>query len=310
MSLPADTDGDGQPDVFGPYTINYYNSTCNYYNWASAAEAAAQADGVDLSLYRHRVFVLPRSSELPACSWAGVANVGCGTFCRAWIAGSTGMIYAHELGHNLSMAHAATDPENDSVINSEYGDYSDPMGSSGSNWYVFNAAHTDQMGWYNGIPGAISTVISSGTFNLAAIGLDPTSVNGVPFMLKIAKPNTNDLYYLSYRQPVGNYNQLSSNYTKGINIHRYKGSGYGYTTHIKTLINGETFTDSTSGISFTQVSQGYGASQFWLRNRSNSNYGNFLLTKRCSDHSHKNWNPIIMRFLCSGLDKQGTVISY
>lgn len=258
MSFPADTDGDGKPDVFGPFAINYDNATCDYYSWAYAAEAAAQLAGIDLSLYRHRVFVLPRTSELPSCSWAGVANVGCGTFCRAWIAGTTGMIFAHELGHNLNLAHAGTDPENDNTINNVYGDYSDPMGSSGSNWYLFNAAHMDQMGWYASIPGAISTVTSSGTFNLAAIGLDPSSINGSPFILKIAKPNTSDLYYLSYRQAVGNYNQLSTAYTKGINIHRYKGSSYGYTTHIKTLIDGETFTDTSNGISFTQISQGSG----------------------------------------------------
>ncbi len=170
MSFPADTDGDGKPDVFGPFVINYDNAACDYYSWAYAAEAAAQLAGVDLSLYRHRVFVLPRTSELPSCSWAGVANVGCGTFCRAWIAGATGMIFAHELGHNLNLAHAGTDPENDNTINNVYGDYSDPMGSSSSSWYLFNAAHMDQMGWYANIPGAVSTITSSGIFNLTAIG--------------------------------------------------------------------------------------------------------------------------------------------
>ena len=258
LRLLADSDGDGNPDVFGPYTINYDNSTCNYYDWAYAAEAAAQNSGVNLSLYRHRIFILPNYTSLPACGWAGVANVGCGTFCRAWMAGSSGMIYVHELGHNLNLAHAATDPENDSTINSEYGDLSDPMGSSGSSWYLFNAGHTDQMGWYGSVPGAVSTVITGGTFNVAAMGLDPSTVTSTPFILKVAKPNTADLYYLSYRQPVGNYNQLSTNYTKGINIHRYKGSGYAYTTHIKTLINGETFTDSVNGVSFTQISQANG----------------------------------------------------
>ncbi len=256
VSFPSDTDGDGNPDVFGPFAINYDNSTCDYYSWAYAAELAAQNAGIDLSLYRHRVFVLPTS--LPACSWNGIANVGCGTFCRAWIAGSSGTIFAHELGHNLNMAHAGNDPENDNTINNVYGDVSDPMGSAGSSWRLFNAAYMDQMGWYASIPGAISTVTSSGTFNLAAIGLDPSSVNGAPFMLKIAKPNTSDLYYLSYRQAIGNYNQLSTTYTKGINIHRYVGSGYGYTTHIMTLIDGETFTDTSNGISFTQISQGGG----------------------------------------------------
>lgn len=257
MRFLADTDGDGSPDVFGPYTINYDNSTCSYYNWATAAEAAAEAAGVDLSLYRHRIFVLPRTAELPACSWAGIANVGCGTFCRAWVASATGTVYAHELGHNLGLAHAGTDPENDSVINSVYGDLSDPMGSS-SNWRVFNAAHSDKMGWYANVPGAISTVVAGGTFNLAAIGLDPASAHGAPFMLKIAKPDSNDFYYLSYRQPIGQYNQLSTTYTRGVNIHRHRSSGYNPTTHIRTLADGETFVDAINGIAFTQLSQGSG----------------------------------------------------
>lgn len=165
LGFTQDTDGDSQPDVFGPFAINYDNSTCNYYDWAYAAESAAQAAGIDLSQYRHRVFVLPRSSSLPNCSWASIANVGCGTFCRAWIAGSTGMIFAHELGHNLNLAHAGTDPENDGTINNVYGDYSDPMGTSSSSWYQFNAGHIDQMGWYAAIPGAVSTVLSGNSID-------------------------------------------------------------------------------------------------------------------------------------------------
>ena len=251
-SFPADTDGDGQPDVFGPFNIPHDNSNCRYYDWAYAAESAAQAAGVDLSRYRHRVFVLPNTSNLPACSWAGIANVGCGTFCRAWIAGSTGMIYAHELGHNLNLAHAGTDPENDGTINSVYGDRSDPMGSSSSSWYVFNGPHLDQMGWYAGIPGAVAAVTSGGAYELAAIGLDPWT-SGAPAALKIYKPDTKDYYYLSYRQPIGDFGQLATTYTKGINIHRYRGSGYGRTAHITTLVNGAAFNDSVNGITFYQV---------------------------------------------------------
>jgi hypothetical protein len=252
MGFPADTDRDGQPDVFGPFNIPHDNSTCKYYDWAYATESAAEAAGVDLSLYRHRVFVLPNTSNLPACSWAGVANVGCGTFCRAWIAGSSGMIYAHELGHNLNMAHAGTDPENDGTINNVYGDYSDPMGGATSSWYLFNAGHMDQMGWYGGIPGAVTTLMGSGTYDIAAIGMDPWT-SGAPAALKIYKPDTKDYYYLSYRQPIGDFNQLSTTYTKGVNVHRYKGSGYGYTTHVTTLTDGGLFTDSANGISVYQL---------------------------------------------------------
>lgn len=66
VSFPADTDGNGQADVFRPFAISYDNSSCDYYSWASAAETAAQAAGVNLSLYRHRVFVLPCYFDLPA----------------------------------------------------------------------------------------------------------------------------------------------------------------------------------------------------------------------------------------------------
>ena len=39
-------------DVYGPYHINYSTtSPCDYYAWANAAEAAATANGVNLSQY-------------------------------------------------------------------------------------------------------------------------------------------------------------------------------------------------------------------------------------------------------------------
>jgi hypothetical protein len=257
VGFAPDSNGDGAPDVFGPFAIAYDNSTCDYYGWANAAESAAQAAGINLSLYQHRVFILPRYSDLPACSWAGLANVGCGTFCRAWIAeAESGMVIAHELGHNLNMAHAATDPENDGVVNAEYGDYSDPMGLSRS-WHVFNAGHLDQMGWLASFPGNTTTVSASGTYDLAPIGPDPT-LSSWPEILKIAKPNTNEVYYLSYRQPAGYDTSLGAAYTGGVNVHRYRGSGYGLTHHIKTLADGGSFSDEVNGITVTQIAHASG----------------------------------------------------
>ena len=257
VSFPADSDGDGKADVFGPIAISYSNSSCNYYDWAVAAEAAAQARGIDLSRYRHRVFVLPRYSDLPACSWAGVANVGCGTYCRAWIAeGESGMVYAHELGHNLNMAHAGTDPGNDGTIDNVYGDGSDPMGSA-RGWHVFNGSHIDQMGWYAAIPGSVVSITGSGSYQLAAIGINPAT-SGAPTVLKIAKRDSGDFYYLSYRQPINYDSTLSGTYTGGVNIHRYIGTGYGYTSYIKTLTDGSSFTDSVNGLTVTQVGRANG----------------------------------------------------
>lgn len=45
-------------------------------------------------------------------------------------------------------------------------------------------------------------------------------------------------------------------HTGGVNIHRYKGTGYGYTSYIKTLADGVAFTDSANGITVSQVSHG------------------------------------------------------
>ena len=252
LRFPADSDGDFEPDVFGPFSINHSGTSCDYYDWAIAAESAAQAAGVDLSLYRHRVLVLPRYNELPGCSWAGVANVGCGSFCRAWIAeAESPMVYAHELGHNLNLAHAGTDPENDGQMNVTYGDYSDPMGLS-RKWHRFNAAHADQLGWYETYAGSITTVVADGVYDIAPLGVDPVQT-GIPHILKIEKPDTGEFYYLSYRQPYGYDDSLSDTYTRGVNVHRYTGNGYGYTYFITALNDLESFADGPNGISIDQL---------------------------------------------------------
>src|SRR5262245_39278184 len=126
VAFPGATDGNGTPDVFRVSIPNSVSESCDAYAWAAAAEAAAPAAGVNLGLYQHRVFVLPSNVN---CGWAGLGNVGCGTFCRAWVATCNLQdVYAHELGHNLDMAHASTDTNNDGTLDCEYCDQSDIMG--------------------------------------------------------------------------------------------------------------------------------------------------------------------------------------
>src|SRR5262249_59314200 len=72
---PNDTNGDGVSDVFRVSiddAANDYDTT----TWQSEANAAATALGANLSLYQHRVYVLP--SSVP-CGWAGLGLVGCGS---------------------------------------------------------------------------------------------------------------------------------------------------------------------------------------------------------------------------------------
>ncbi|MDR4464179.1 MAG: hypothetical protein MRJ66_07930 [Nitrospira sp.] len=253
VTFKTDTDGNGQPDVVGPYNLSLSKVGCNWSSWGTAADSAAQAAGVNLSLYQHIVYVLPPYSQLPDCGWAGLAYVGGG---KSYIAEPQSMmVYAHELGHNLNMAHAGTDPENDGVMNVEYGDSSDPMGSSRA-VHNFNGPHTHQMGWFNAFPNAVQTLTISGSYQLAAIGSTPDGT--LPQALRIFKPNTNEYYYLSYRQASGFDASLSSTYTQGVNIHRYKGTGYAYTYFLQSLSTTGLFMDNTNGITVVPVTNGSG----------------------------------------------------
>jgi hypothetical protein len=253
VTFKTDTDGNGQPDVIGPYNLSLSKVGCNWSSWGTAADSAAQATGVDLTKYQHRIYVLPPYTQLPDCGWAGLAYVG---GSKSYIAEPQSMmVYAHELGHNLNMAHAGTDPENDGVMNVEYGDSSDPMGSSRA-VHNFNGPHTDQMGWFDAFPNAVQTVAASGLYQLAAIGTTPDGT--LPQALRIFKPNSGEYYYLSYRRATGFDMSLSSTYTQGVNVHRYKGTGYTYTYFLQSLSTTGLFMDNTNGITVAPVTNGSG----------------------------------------------------
>ncbi|MFO1434003.1 MAG: hypothetical protein U1F76_28580 [Candidatus Competibacteraceae bacterium] len=242
---------------FVAVTIPYSTADCNYRAWAQAAEAAARQAGIIVNDYRHRLFVLPPET-FPACSWTGAATLGCGYQCRAWIAaGDQPIVYVHELGHNLNLNHAGTDLDNNGVIDS-LDDLSDPMSLSfAPGWRSFNGPHVHQMGWYAQYFNSIVSVAQSGTYILAA--LDPNAMNsspGLPRMLKLAKPGTEDYYYLSYRRPTGYDTDLLETYTQGVNINWYRGHGNSATALVGTLTDGNAamLTDTSGGsIQVTQT---------------------------------------------------------
>src|SRR5262249_40130857 len=159
------------------------------------ADAAATAAGVTLSLYQHRVYVLPSNV---ACGWAGYGQIGCGSNCWAMIATcDRGDVYAHELGHNLGMYHSSFDTNDDGVVDStcpwgawsgggEYCDGSDIMGISTNVWRTMNGAHKDQMGW---IPSAkVVDVATSGTYAVAPLETAPSATT-LPLVLRVARPS-------------------------------------------------------------------------------------------------------------------------
>jgi len=253
LGFVDDTDGDNNADVFGPVSINHkVADSCDYTSWGVAADNELTNLGIDLSQYQHRVYVLPHHTRLPNCGWVGVANVGCGTYCRVWIAQpADGMVYAHELGHNLNLLHASVDSNNDGISDSEYGDLSGIMGNN-SSWNTSNAPHRDQLNWFDAHPNSIVDITESGSYNIAALENTPDGNNQV---IRLFKKDSGDYYYLSYRQAIGNY-PVSFQYADKISIHRYLGSGRATTYLITTLTENDSFEDSNNAISIRAVSTG------------------------------------------------------
>ena len=226
--------------VTGPYRIAARSTdACDGWGWASLADAQARAAGFDLAAYDHLVYVFPRN---PGCAYAGVAYVGGNRSINEGYCGYED-IFAHELGHNLGLRHAASP-------GAEYGDSSDIMGLSGYPLRQVNAPHRVQMGWLD--PARVVEVTGAGDFVLAPLELDPSATGGRPQVLKLAKPDTGDAYFLSYRQPIGYDANLASAWSTGLGIHRHTGTGT--TTWLARLADGTSHVDTANEIVVTQLS--------------------------------------------------------
>ncbi len=194
-------------DVYGWYTIAASNATtCDFTTWASQADQAATAAGVNLSSYNYKVYAL---SSAPACNWGGIAYLP-GT--QSWVNGSYGMtmrVVGHELGHNFGTHHSNSYNCTESSVrvslsattsnctSTEYGDPYSIMGSA--SWRQHTNFARGNFGWLT----AANTlgVSADGTYVLDPIeSYDPTGVQA----LRIQR--TSSTYFLlEFRQPFGTY---------------------------------------------------------------------------------------------------------
>lgn len=137
-------------DVFGWWTLAMARPTnCTnqaMFNIAAGAVAQASAHGVDLSAYQSVVFYFTRNT---ACAWAGLAEQ---PGSRAWINGSnTTSVIAHEIGHNMGVAHAASLSCGAVALKSDesqctFSDYGDPNDVMGLSQNLMGAWHRAQLG--------------------------------------------------------------------------------------------------------------------------------------------------------------------
>lgn len=226
-------------------------SVCNYSAWGAAADRAAT--GVSLANYQHRVYVLPANV---GCTWAGLAYVGCGNSCQAWVKAYSGQVcgyndaYAHEIGHNLGMWHASTDTNNDGALDCEYCDTTDFMGYAMASLRTQNGPHKVKMGWASGA--RVVDGSQGGTFTVSSLA---QSAAAYPQVVKV-NPNSGDPYYLSLRTGIGYDATMPSGttYLNKLNVHRWNGNGTN-TRYITALGDGQSLDDPASGISVRMVSR-------------------------------------------------------
>jgi hypothetical protein len=100
---------------------------------------------MDLSPYKHRIYILSSRSR---CPWVGLGNVGCfGQFCRVIMQGSFAKQaggFFHEIGHNLGTHHAKKGAF-------EYGDWSCAMGLCCAA-RCYNAPRAWHLKWSSTVP--------------------------------------------------------------------------------------------------------------------------------------------------------------
>jgi hypothetical protein len=256
-------------DVFGWYTISNTNASCAYSSWATAANAAATAAGVDLSGYANVVYAFPAASS---CGWSGLANM---PGRSSWLNGSSAMslrVMAHELGHNFGTHHASqlTCTEggvrvslSTTASNCTAGEYGDPFSVMGmATRYHHTNLGRGNFSWL--APANTQTVTTSGDYVLA-----PAEVQSATAVSSIRVQHTGSSWLtLEFRQPYGSQFETFTSTAPVVNGVTIRITS-GYTTLLQTqLIDttptttsfsdaplgvGKTFIDPVTQVSITTV---------------------------------------------------------
>ena len=267
VSFPRETNNVGGSRV-EEVTISFSKAGCNPTGWADAVDAALLARGVTVSDFQHIVYFLPETG----CSWAGLGNLGCFGTCRAWTNdygtpnSSTADVVFHELGHNLTLHHARTDPDNSGTAACEYCDTSSAMGYAGIGYRGFTAHSQEQLGW---LPAerAVMTETSQ-TFTMLptevnAAAASPAPSSGTLQLVRVKNPADPSRYYLlSMRSRIGAYaSNLPTNFNNRVSIHWGKLTDT-YTNLITSLAVGETYTSGAVSIKFVSTDGSTGIVEF------------------------------------------------
>jgi Gametolysin peptidase M11/NPCBM-associated, NEW3 domain of alpha-galactosidase len=239
--------------VTGWHTISAANNPCDYYTWASQADAAVTTAGFTVTNYDHVVYAFPQTS---ACGWTGMGNVA---GPRSWINGSySTRTVAHEQGHNFGDHHSHTwRCDSTGCVSVDYGDDRDIMGASGVVGHM-NAFQKERLGWLSyGTSPIVQEVSSSSNYWIEPYETAPT---GFPKGLKIWNASAGQYYYVESRAKLG----FDGNVTTGVSLHTGSptvgDSSYELdlasttTTWDSTLDVSQSFNDPALGLTITTLS--------------------------------------------------------
>ena len=168
------------------------------------ADQKAKQIGIDINQYTRRILFLSDTTCLQAGGRGTLSDNPSITWVGSYINLKT--IY-HELGHNFNLHHASSLSCNNKSIDaydncyfSEYGDSLDIMGSTTESH--FQGAYKYKVGW---IPKeTLQNVNTSRTYTLYNLHYQAPS-STVPKLLVVRKPDTNEYYTISYRNPPEEY---------------------------------------------------------------------------------------------------------
>lgn len=194
-------------DVFGVYTLDLDAGTATRNEIATAARAAAVADGMDLSPYTGWLYVSPTTNNLTGpiadASGAWVPYASSDSVLVGW------RTAAHELGHHLfGLPHAPGEICTDGTPLGTNGgtctidEYGNTLSVMGLGYGHFSAYMKTAVGWIDDIgPQRRQFVTADGDYLLTPLETADASVKTL--VLSIGTRRVPSYYYLEYRQPIG-----------------------------------------------------------------------------------------------------------